>query len=806
MKVSQNWLKKFVEFDLPPERLSDELSMLGLEIESYEDLSKKYEKFVVGEILSKEKHPKADRLSFCKVNAGDSILDIVCGAPNVAAGQKVAVALIGAVVPYNQHDPEGKPFVIERAKIRGLESFGMICSQVELELGTDASGILVLDAAAKTGTPLAEYLGKNDVIYEIGITPNRADCLSHIGVAREIGILVDKKIRIPDATFSESEHPAHEAVSIKIEDAKRCPRYSARVVRNVKIAPSPKWLQDLLSSIGIRPINNVVDVSNLVLMETGHPLHTFDYGTLAGHAIVVRTAKEGERFTTLDGKERILPSETLMICDAEKFIAVAGVMGGANTEISNSTVDVLIEGAYFDPSSIRRTSKHLGLSTEASYRFERGTDIGMCAAAVNRAAQLIQELAGGEILCGVLDAYPGRHESLIVRARVSRINSVIGIDLTKERIAALLQKIGLLVQFISDDEIAVTVPSYRNDLFEEVDIIEEAARVFGYNNIETKTHASIDFTASVRTDFFEDRLREYLIGTGCHEILTIGLYDEETAMLADAKPIKVINAVSAEMEALRTSLIPGALKVAAHNRNHGIKDLQIFEIGNVFSKLPDAAPRDLSAYKEEQRLFMLFSGAAMPLSYSVPQRKFDFLDIKGQVAALLEKFVLDNYRFIYYDTGNSLTEQGIRVEINGAYAGFFGELKKQTTAKLDIDDAVYACELSVEAIRSNWITKRQFSPLPKFPGVTRDVAFTVEAALPQKEVEEVLHEAGGALLKKVALFDVYIGEQLVAGKKSLAYALEFQSSDRTLKDDEIDEALAAVIQAVQLRCHGTLRS
>ena len=760
MKVSQNWLKKFVEFDLPPDRLSEELSMLGLEIESYEDLSKKYEKFVVGEVVSKEKHPKADRLSLCKVDAGTSVLDIVCGAPNVAAGQKVAVALIGAVVPYNQHDPEGKPFVIQRTKIRGFESFGMICSQVELELGTDASGIMVLDAAAKPGTPLAEYLGKNDVIYEIGITPNRADCLSHIGVAREIAILADKKIQIPAVAFDESERPAHEAASIKIEDAKGCPRYSARVVLNVKIAPSPKWLQDLLSSIGVRPINNVVDVSNFVLMETGHPLHTFDYNTLAGHTIVVRTAKEGDRFTTLDGKERILPSGTLMICDAEKFIAVAGVMGGANTEISNSTVDVLIEGAYFDPSSIRRTSKYLGLSTEASYRFERGADIGMTAAAVDRAAQMIQELAGGEILGGVLDAYPGRQEPLVVTARISRINSVVGINLTKERISALLEKIGLQTRSVSDNELAVTVPSYRNDIVEEIDIIEEAARVYGYDNIETKTHASIDFTANVRTDFFEDRLREYLIGTGFHEILTIGLYDEGTALLASAEPIKVINAVSAEMGVLRTSLIPGALKVTAHNRNYGIKDLQIFEIGNVFSKLSDALPDDLSAYKEEQRLLMLLSGAAGTLSYGVPQRKFDLLDLKGHVSALLEKFNLDNYRFIYYDTGNALTEQGIRIEINGAYAGFFGELKKQTTAKLDIDEAVYVCELSVETICDNWITKRQFSPLPKFPGVMRDVAFTVDAELPQQEVEEVLHEAGGVLLKKVTLFDVYIGEQL----------------------------------------------
>ena len=557
MKVSQNWLKKYVDFKLTPEQLTEKLSMLGLEVESYEDLAKKYGNFVVGEVLDRAKHPKADRLSICKVNIGNAVQDVVCGAPNVAAGQKVAVALIGAVIPHNQHDPEGKPFVIERVKIRGVESNGMICSEYELGLGKDADGILVLDAMAKAGTPLADYLNKTDVIYEIGITPNRADCLSHIGVAREIGLLANKKLRLPKIVLKEDNEPAANYAKIEIVDKEKCPRYSARVIRNINIGPSPKWLQDLLTSVGVRPINNVVDVTNYVLMETGHPLHAFDYDTLASHKIVVKTAYDGEKFVTLDEKERTLTSETLMICDAEKPIGIAGVMGGANTEISSATKNILIEAAYFNPANIRRTSKYLGLSTEASYRFERGTDINITVHAANRAAQMIQEIAGGELLQGVLDVYPFERKPLIVKARISRINSIIGISLKKAQIVSLLKKIDLAVKSSAKDELFISVPSFRNDILEEIDIIEEVARVYGYNNIETKTHAAIDFSSNIRTDLLQDEIRGYLIGSGYNEVLAIGLQDEATMSLAGQPLVKAINPVSAEMAALRTEFSAG---------------------------------------------------------------------------------------------------------------------------------------------------------------------------------------------------------------------------------------------------------
>lgn len=805
MKVSHRWLQSFVQFRFTPQQFVERLSMLGLEVESYEDQAEQYTKFVVGEVLETQKHPNADRLTLCKVNVGTEILDIVCGAPNVAVGQKVPVALVGATIPRNQHDPDGKPFTIERVKIRGVESHGMICSEYELGLGDDRSGILVLDHRAKVGTPLAQYLGKNDIIYEIGITPNRGDCLSHIGIAREISALVNKPLNLPVIRLKESNVPVKKYAKVIVEDAQRCPRYCARVILGVKIGPSPQWMQDRLSALGIRPINNVVDVTNYVLLETGHPLHAFDYDKLAGHTIVVRTANEGDTFVTLDGKERVLTSETLMICDAERPIAVAGVMGGANTEITETTTNVLLESAYFDPSSIRRTSKYLGLTTEASYRFERNADIEMVEYALQRAAQLMQELAGGTVLKGFIDVYPRKRKPRTIRVRISRVNDIIGIQLSKQEIVGILKRLNCSVQALSKDLLLVSAPSYRNDLREEIDIVEEVARVYGYNNIETERYSSIDFTASVRTDIFEDEVRNYLCGAGFNEILTISLQDEVTARLAGEEPVRVLNAVSAGMEVLRTSLIPGALRVVVHNQNHGSPDLRLFEIGTVFSKNPSGSPTDLSSYHEEQRVLMLLSGSHAPLAYGAQHRSVDFFDMKGEVEALLYKFNLDKYRFIYYDTHSSLLSPCVGIEIGGRRAGLFGKVKNEIATKLEIDNPVFVCELAVEALRQWWAVDRKFTPLPKFPSVYRDVAIVVEETVPNAAVEEALRTANEPLLKSITLFDVYVGEQIGEGKRSLAYSLEFRASDHTLTDEEVDTAVGKLLEVVQQQCGGVLR-
>jgi phenylalanyl-tRNA synthetase beta chain len=805
MKISHSWLQKYVDFKLRPHEMVDGLTMLGLEVESVEDLAKKYDHFVVGEVVERAKHPNADRLTLCKVNTGNEVQEIVCGAPNVAAGQKVAVALVGATIPHNQHDPEGNPFVLERAKIRGVESNGMICSAFELGMGEDASGILVLDPGAHAGMPLAKFLGQTDIIYEIGITPNRADCLSHIGIAREVGLLSKKKIRIPVVRLKESVIPSARHTKIVIEDKTGCPRYSARILRNVRIEPSPKWLQDLLTSVGVRPINNVVDVTNYVLMETGQPLHAFDYDKIADHTIVVQRAKDGEKFTTLDGKERTLNSETLMICDARRPVAIAGVMGGGNSEISNGTTTILIESAFFDPRSIRKTSKYLGLSTEASYRFERGTDIGITTYAADRAAQMIQELTGAEILKGVLDAYSHKLKELRIKLRISRTNQVLGTMLSKSQIKEHLSHIGMKSTSVSNDVLEAIIPTFRVDIGQEIDLVEEVARVYGYNNIETTTVSSIDFSNAVFADRVESDIRNYFSNAGFNEMVANSLQDDATASIPGLPTVKMLNPVSVEMSTMRTSLVPGALQIVRHNRNHGNKHLRLFELGKVYCVGEATDGKSLKGFREEDRLLILMCGKPVTAGIGIQPRQTDIFDLKGEVEAFLSKVCLDKYRFIYYDTRSALTDSTISIEINGVETGFLGRVKGELTTKFDIDDPVFVCELALEILSEGMRSERKYAPLPKFPSVTRDLAFVVDGSVTQQSLERAIRESGKPLLASVVLFDEYRDEKIGAGKKSLAYALEFQSQDHTLTDRETDQLITRIVDAARKECDAVLR-
>jgi phenylalanyl-tRNA synthetase beta chain len=806
MKISHSWLKEYIDFRLTPPQLSDKLSMLGLEVEGYEDLGRKFDKFVVGEVLERGKHPKADRLSLCKVNVGPEVLEIVCGASNVAAGQKVAVALVGATIPRNQHDPEGAPFTLEQAAIRGVRSNGMICSAFELGVGEDAEGIVVLEPEAKVGMRLAKYLGATDVVYDMEVTANRGDWLSHIGVAREIQVLSGTKAALPRIHITESKARASSYATVKILDREKCLRYSSRILRNISVAPSPKWVQDRLRAVGLRPINNVVDVTNYVLLETGQPLHAFDYDTLAGHAIVAKSAHAGEKFTTLDGKERVLQSDTLMICDAEKPIAIGGVMGGANTEITDSTKNVLLEGAHFFPGNIRRTSKYLGLSTDASQRFERGVDIEMTTYAVNRAAQLLQEFAGAEVLAGCIDVYPRKHRPKTVTLRISRANAVLGTSLSGNEVVGFLRRLGFAPTSRAKDEVRFKVPSFRFDVEEEIDLIEEVARVFGYDKIETKTRSTVDFSKPLHITTLEDALREYLIGSGFHEIVTYSLQDREKAGMTGETAVEVLKPVSAEASVLRTGLIPGALTVLQHNHAHGREDLRLFEVGNVFQLKEGGSKEELAGYNEESRILIVATGSFLPQQYGTERRSFDLMDMKGEVHDLLSKFCLDNYCFNSYDSVSALIESALAVEINGSYAGFLGKVKKSIAQRFDIEGEVFVSELKVEVLRANWITEKRLTPLPRFPSVHRDLAFVVRGDVEQEKVERTIREAGGTLLTELVLFDVFKGDQIGAGNKSLAYSLEFQPLDRTLTDAEIDAEIARIVNRVESTCGAKLRA
>ncbi|MEK7263712.1 MAG: phenylalanine--tRNA ligase subunit beta, partial [Bacteroidota bacterium] len=563
MKISLNWLKELVEFDCSVEELAAILTMRGLEVEHIARLGEKYKNFVVGEIFEMNNHPNAEKLSLCTVDIGKGKekLKIVCGAPNAQEGQYVVVALVGAVIPRDQHNPNGEPFVLTKSKIRGEDSNGMLCSKYELDLGDDADGIYVLEdkTVEKVGITLADYLGVNDTVLEIGVTPNRPDCLCHVGVAREIASHFKTKLELPSSYISEIKEQTKNFAAVRIEAEELCPRYSARVLKNVKVAPSPQWLQRRLEAVGVRPVNNIVDVTNYILMETGQPLHAFDLEKVERETVVIKGAKEGETFTTLDGKERKLKFETLMICDPKKSIAMAGILGGRNSEISEATKIVLIESAYFQARSIRRTSKYFGISTDASQRFERGTDPNITDYAATRAAQLMSELAGGDVLKGVLDVYPEKIFPQKIMLRVDRTNQVLGTELSSSEIRTLLESIDFEVAKgirATKDALTFVVPSFRPDITSEIDLIEEVARIYGYDNIETKMRITMQTAESIPPLDIVDSLRDYLAHTGWSEVVANSMQEKSVASLGADKIVEMLNPMSSDMAALRTSLVP----------------------------------------------------------------------------------------------------------------------------------------------------------------------------------------------------------------------------------------------------------
>lgn len=803
MRILESWLKDYIKFNIPPLELAEKLTMLGLEFESVEVLGEKYKGFVVGKVLEAQKHPQADRLTVCRVDVGKETLQIVCGAPNVAAGQKVPVGLVGATVPQDQHSPTGEPFVLKNVKIRGVESSGMICSEFELALGPDADGILVLDPAAKVGQPLARALGVEDVAYDVEITPNRPDWLSHIGVAREVGVLVKRLPRFPVVRLKEGKTPVRRHLSVEVVDRKNCLRFAARMIKGVTIAPSPLWLQNRLRNAGLRPRNNVVDITNYVMLECGQPMHAFDYARLTGGKIVVRQAEPGAEFTTLDGKSHKLPDGAVMVCDAEREVSVAGVMGGANSEISDTTVDVVLESANWNPSSIRRTSKTLGIISDASQRFERGADPNVVPYALDRAAQLVVELAGGTLLKGAIDVYPKKVRERVIALRPARVNAVLGTELRKEQIIRYLGLLDMRPVRRDARAISIRVPTYRVDIIAEIDLIEEVARVHGYDNIPEKTTALIDFSQPVRSMDAVDRVRTALVGQGYQEAITNPMQDEQRSSLAGVEPVRILNPQNVDMSTLRTSLVPGLLDVTARNQNHGNPDLRLFEIGHVFSKDLSEKPKLVDSFLEEQRVCLLLAGKAVARQWGLPSRNVDFFDIKGEVEDLLTKIVLDKKRLIPYSTSNGLTKHTLAIEIHGTYAGYLGQVKEEVLAKAGVEGDVYIAEFNLVPLAQ--VPLRKYSVLPRFPKVQRDLALVLDRGVSAESVEQAIRTAGGELLQAVRLFDVYEGEGLPAGKRSLAFSLELMSHQKTLTEAEIEAAVGQIVRTVTQTFGATLR-
>ena len=634
MRVSYNWLKEYVKFDVSPDVLAEKLTMAGLEVEEVIPLLPKFEGIIVGRVISVENHPNADKLTLCRVDTGNEQLDVICGAPNVSEGQTIPFAPIGTKLPNG--------LVIKKAKIRGVESFGMICSEQELGLTENSDGIWVLSPDLKLGRDLYEQLEKKqDFVLDISVTPNRPDAMSMVGIARDVSAILSEKLKKPDFNLSEITEKATNRVSVSIKNADGCPRYAARVIRNVKMGKSPQWMAERLIAGGFRPINVIVDITNYVLLELGQPLHAFDLSQVKGNRIEVRDSFNDEEFTSLDEKERKLPPTTVMICDAEKPVAIGGIMGGLNSEVSEATTDILLESAYFNPERIGASSKKLGLQSEASQRFERGVDPSGIPLACDRAAWLMAELAGGEVLEGIVDEYPVKIKPKKVKVRLKRINHLLGTRLSEKEVSSIFSRLE-----ISYQKGEAIIPTFRPDLEREVDLIEEVARLINYDNIPVKEQTNIDYDVSPNRDeilhqFLKSEIREQ----GYYEVLTNSMVSSrELETIEKNDFVKIMNPISDDMNIMRRSLIPGLLKVLAYNLNRNATELRIYEMGRVFhsseTESPDSQPYFLSG---------LMYGLRRHPGWSEEESEVDFYDIKGSVEAYLDKIFLDNFELILYD-------------------------------------------------------------------------------------------------------------------------------------------------------------
>lgn len=811
MKVTYNWLKQYVDFDWSPDEMVERLTMLGLEVEGVKKLGGEFEGIVVAQVITRDKHPNADKLSVCRVNDGKGERQIVCGAQNFQAGDKVPLILPGASLPMKPGDKE--PFTIKVGKIRSVESHGMMCSPQELGLPDQVDGLLILKPDAKVGQPFAEYLGRagSDVIYDLETTPNRPDWNSVIGIAREISALTGNPLKLPDvsALKETAGSKAADLVAVRVEDAELNPRYTARVIKGVKIGPSPDWLRSTLEKVGLRSISNVVDVTNYVMLEIGQPLHAFDYHLIAKNAegkptIVVRRASEGEKFKTLDNNERNLTTENLLIADEQKGIALAGVMGGLNTEINDQTVDVLIESAYFKPQNIRATSKKLDLRTDSSYRFERGGDVGICDWASRRAAQLILETAGGQLAEGLVDVCPKAIESKEIALRHAQVKTVLGIDIPVGQQTGYLKNLGLeVVGSAEGSTTTFRIPTYRVDLKREIDLIEEIARMFGVDKIpSTPPRGAI---GAHPYDAMHDQLaeaRRILTGLGLTEAQGQTLIADSAAKLVTAGEflVALANPLSSDMNVLRPSLLPGLLDSLRHNVSHKNYDVALFEVGRVFVQ-------NGATFKEERRVAIALTGQRAQNFWKGDDRdaKFDVYDLKGALEDFLEAFGLKGLSFTRRDAATNLFIESATVQLGKLPLGELGQVIPMLAKKYDLRDAVFVAELNLDQLLARRNTARNFKSLPQFPSSRRDVAMLVAEATTHDAVLTVVRQAKPANLESVELFDIFRGKNVPEGQKSVAYAFTYRGADKTLTDADVNNAHDALLKQLTTKLNAVMR-
>ncbi len=784
MIVSLSWLKEYVPIEMAPLDLAEELTMAGLEVEAVKDRYAYLQKVLVGRIADIRPHPNADKLQCCDVDLGDRTVAVVCGAPNLTIDTLAPLALPGTVF---QNET-----VLTQGKIRGILSEGMLCSAGELGLGSDRSGLMPLAKHLPVGAPLAQALELNDTVLEIDLTPNRPDCLSLIGIAREIAAIQKYPLRYPEVELSETTAQIDTYTSITIEAPNDCPRYAARLLDDITIAPSPFWLQDKLLSIGLRPINNIVDITNFVLMETGQPLHAFDFDHLAENRIVVRSARPGEKFVTLDQKERVLTEGMLLICDGQKPAAIAGVMGGLNSEIEDNTTRVLIESAYFNPVSIRKTSKKLGLNTEASHRFERGVDPQGTIFAANRAAQLMATMGGGSLISGLIDAHPKPIAPPTVQLSTKSTNRHLGTRLEPIAIKSHLESIEFKVNPIDEDRFDIVPPSFRVDVTRPEDLMEEVARLYGYNNIPA-SYPLIPAETRKPSQQLEarQRVKQILTGFGLTEAINYSFMDRHACdhiQLPVNDPrrhlVDILNPLTEDQAVMRTSLVPGMLSTMRRNISKQVKSLKLFEIGKIFISQGSA-----QLPQEIEMLLGLWTGSRYNESWLSSKEDCDFYDIKGVAEGLLAGLEATTPTFSALpkeDCGYLQPGVSAKISFNNKTLGIIGRLHSRVCANFDLDQDAYLLELNLSELYALLPDHKHFQPLSKYPATTRDITLIVDQNIEAQAILDSLAQAQEKLVEDIFLFDIFEGQPIPKGKKSLSMRITYRSFETTLEDASIN--------------------
>jgi phenylalanyl-tRNA synthetase beta chain len=803
MFVSYKWLQDYVDLSgVSADELAEKITKSGIEVEGVEVLNEGITGVVVGHVVERVQHPNADKLSKCQVDIGQGEpVQIICGAPNVSQGQKVAVATVGAVLPGN--------FKIKRAKLRGEESNGMICSLTELGIEAKvvakeySEGIFVFPQDAEVGTDAIALLNRNDEVLELGLTPNRADCLSMLGVAYEVGAILGRDVKQPEIDLQQINEKATDYITVKVDANEDNPLYVAKVIKNVKIGPAPLWMQTRLMSAGIRPHNNVVDITNYILLEYGQPLHAFDYDRLGSKEILVRRANDGEKFTTLDDAERTLTSDHLVITNGTEPVALAGVMGGANSEVTSDTTTVLLEAAYFTGGTVRKASKDHGLRSEASARFEKGVDPNRVRAAGERAAYLMAKYAGGEVLEGASEVDTLTVEPAVVSITLEKINSVIGTNLTVAEVEAIFERLQFAVTS-EDETITVTAPTRRGDIKIEEDLIEEVARLYGYDNIP-KTLPIGSATPGKLSSYQEKRriVRQYLEGAGLYQAVTYSLTSEEKAAqfaLEKRDFIRLAMPMSEDRSILRLSIMPQLLEVLKYNSARQNDSLAVYETGAVF-----LANGNEVLPEEQEHLAGAITGLWHSHSWQGEKKAVDFYVLKGILEGLFAKLGLtESVTYVQAKVDNMHPGRTAEIHLNGKRIGFVGQVHPTMQKELDLKDT-YVFELSLKAVLEAATSALRYEGIPRFPSITRDIALVVDKETVSGVLKDIIQTAGGKLLKEVNVFDLYEGERMEEGKKSIAYSLKYMDPERTLTDEEVTKVHTQVLEALRNQAGAVLR-